>query len=295
MTKRRQVCPVCGSRKTGRIQYGEPTPETLELVRLGKLRDVVFGGCCITEDQPEWCCRSCDHEWATGGVSAEAEPVRPIASKARVSLPYLDEHDFDRALVLRLGETGCELATRELAGWTATAIREVLPERRRGTAYLQLGKPTGNDDLPLRDNMFLPSGAMTLCLTGSPELVGSIALAVTQVAGPAWARGARHFDHQMPLLPFCTFIDDGRIVMSTSGPLSFCIGALREAQWTVRALRPESFDVDVARRVGTLLGRLPSKAPRAVRSAKASRLAKSTKATQDLIRRVRARMKAQPH
>ena len=25
---------------------------------------IVLGGCCVTEDDPEWHCKDCDHEWS---------------------------------------------------------------------------------------------------------------------------------------------------------------------------------------------------------------------------------------
>jgi len=25
--------------------------------------DIVLGGCCVTENDPEWHCKDCEHEW----------------------------------------------------------------------------------------------------------------------------------------------------------------------------------------------------------------------------------------
>jgi len=52
-----EPCPTCASTdKVIPIVYGEPTSETWELVRAGR---VALGGCVVTGDDPAWRCRSC--------------------------------------------------------------------------------------------------------------------------------------------------------------------------------------------------------------------------------------------
>ncbi|MEY2467341.1 MAG: hypothetical protein QOF21_39 [Actinomycetota bacterium] len=40
--------------------YGLPDPEWL---LLRESADVVLGGCCISDESPEWHCKACGHEW----------------------------------------------------------------------------------------------------------------------------------------------------------------------------------------------------------------------------------------
>ena len=53
-------CPKCGSDKVAAIQFGNPSPEMIEEAERGH---IVLGGCCIEEDDPEWHCKDCEHEW----------------------------------------------------------------------------------------------------------------------------------------------------------------------------------------------------------------------------------------
>lgn len=57
---KRPSCPSCGSESVAAIEYGYPGLEMLEDEERG---DIVLGGCCVTEDDPEWHCQDCDHEW----------------------------------------------------------------------------------------------------------------------------------------------------------------------------------------------------------------------------------------
>lgn len=48
-------CPHCGT-KVLRIQYGNPTPETMEAAERGEL---LLGGCCISPDSSDYACPTC--------------------------------------------------------------------------------------------------------------------------------------------------------------------------------------------------------------------------------------------
>lgn len=51
-------CPSCGT-DTGRpVVRGMPTEELVQAVDRGEL-DVVFGGCCVTSDDPTHACSTC--------------------------------------------------------------------------------------------------------------------------------------------------------------------------------------------------------------------------------------------
>jgi len=52
-------CPVCRSSKIARIRYGMPvfSPKLEKQINAGK---IILGGCCITNDDPEWKCLACE-------------------------------------------------------------------------------------------------------------------------------------------------------------------------------------------------------------------------------------------
>lgn len=55
--RKRRMCSKCGSKKVVPVVYGYPTEKLQELHNKGK---VELGGCCITEDMPEFYCKACD-------------------------------------------------------------------------------------------------------------------------------------------------------------------------------------------------------------------------------------------
>ena len=60
-TRRPPKCPHCGSTEVIPILYGYPGDEMLEQLHRG---EIALGGCCITDDQPNWRCKKCEHGWA---------------------------------------------------------------------------------------------------------------------------------------------------------------------------------------------------------------------------------------
>jgi len=54
-------CPVCGSSKIASYLYGMPIydEKLQEDMDSGK---IVIGGCCITDDDPQWKCLACKEE-----------------------------------------------------------------------------------------------------------------------------------------------------------------------------------------------------------------------------------------
>ena len=55
-------CPKCGSSKgVIRIVYGLPGSDLLKKELEGK---ILLGGCCIVDDNPDWHCKECTHEWS---------------------------------------------------------------------------------------------------------------------------------------------------------------------------------------------------------------------------------------
>ncbi len=55
------ACTMCGSMDTIPIVYGYPGPEMMEEAQRG---EVILGGCCVIEDQPNQECRACGAQFA---------------------------------------------------------------------------------------------------------------------------------------------------------------------------------------------------------------------------------------
>ena len=60
MSKKKPQCPQCDSKNIAVIEFGFPSPEMIEGSDRG---EIVLGGCCVTEDDPEWHCKDCEYEW----------------------------------------------------------------------------------------------------------------------------------------------------------------------------------------------------------------------------------------
>jgi hypothetical protein len=58
--KPKQICPKCNSVDIAKIAFGYPSEEMIQARERG---DIVLGGCCVTDDDPEWCCKACQHNW----------------------------------------------------------------------------------------------------------------------------------------------------------------------------------------------------------------------------------------
>lgn len=54
-------CPKCGSKKDViQIAYGYPTAQTMKEAEKGNIK---LGGCCISDVDPQWYCKSCKKEF----------------------------------------------------------------------------------------------------------------------------------------------------------------------------------------------------------------------------------------
>ena len=60
MKKKRPICPACGEPEPLPILYGYPTIESFEKAERG---EIALGGCLVWEDQPNWHCTACGHEF----------------------------------------------------------------------------------------------------------------------------------------------------------------------------------------------------------------------------------------
>jgi len=54
-------CPECNSSSVAIILWGYLDPNKIK-EQLDK-KEIVLGGCCITEHDPKWECNECNHQW----------------------------------------------------------------------------------------------------------------------------------------------------------------------------------------------------------------------------------------
>lgn len=57
--KKPKICPYCKG-KVVKILYGEPTDEAMEE---SENKKIIIGGCCISDDDPQWGCVDCDRSF----------------------------------------------------------------------------------------------------------------------------------------------------------------------------------------------------------------------------------------
>jgi len=60
MSDTRPACPECGSELVLEIVFGLPTDDAMEEAERGR---IALGGCLVSDDDPEWRCKSCGYEW----------------------------------------------------------------------------------------------------------------------------------------------------------------------------------------------------------------------------------------
>ena len=53
-------CEVCGQTTVLNILYGKPTNEALEAA---ERNEIILGGCCISDDSPDWQCSKCGQRY----------------------------------------------------------------------------------------------------------------------------------------------------------------------------------------------------------------------------------------
>jgi len=63
--KEKIFCPKCGSQKDViPIVFGYPT---LKTINKAERKEVKLGGCCITDNDPQWHCKKCGKEFLNKG------------------------------------------------------------------------------------------------------------------------------------------------------------------------------------------------------------------------------------
>ncbi len=61
MTKK-QTCPSCNGKNIAKILWGLPADMKSIEEALGR-KEIVLGGCCVTDHDPKWECTDCYHRW----------------------------------------------------------------------------------------------------------------------------------------------------------------------------------------------------------------------------------------
>jgi len=60
MNARRYKCPKCGQEAGVRIICGYPGPDLGKAAERGEIE---LGGCCISDNDPNFKCKTCGYEW----------------------------------------------------------------------------------------------------------------------------------------------------------------------------------------------------------------------------------------
>lgn len=68
-------CPTCGGDDVAKILYGFIIPDA-ELNEALKRGEVVLGGCCVTDHDPQWHCNACGAEFRSGFPDARGPKPR---------------------------------------------------------------------------------------------------------------------------------------------------------------------------------------------------------------------------
>lgn len=89
MTINYKQCPNCKSKNVSKIVYGYPSQELIMEAESGKVK---LGGCCISENNPDYCCNECQYEWNKGqAIDAAYSKIKVL--KASVG-GYLDGYFY---------------------------------------------------------------------------------------------------------------------------------------------------------------------------------------------------------
>lgn len=62
MNEKKPTCPECKGNNVALIFWGYPADMDVIKEELEK-KEIVLGGCLITDDDPQWECNSCLHRW----------------------------------------------------------------------------------------------------------------------------------------------------------------------------------------------------------------------------------------
>jgi hypothetical protein len=100
MARAPKQCPACGGTSVAEIVRGMPAYDA-DLERRIEEGRIVLGGCCLSDDDPEWHCSRCHQEWRTPSGKGSMRPSEATANFQRwiwVTRPeyYANEDLSDR-------------------------------------------------------------------------------------------------------------------------------------------------------------------------------------------------------
>ena len=63
MTESFLICPECKSKNVALIFWGYPGDYNETMQQQVEKKEIVLGGCLVTDHDPEWECNVCNHRW----------------------------------------------------------------------------------------------------------------------------------------------------------------------------------------------------------------------------------------
>ncbi|HQR67050.1 MAG TPA: hypothetical protein PLB02_06625 [Thermoanaerobaculia bacterium] len=66
MPRKRPPCPKCGSPDVAEIVYGLVQPDE-RMNAAARRGEITYGGCCVSDDDPEWHCNACGKDFGRQG------------------------------------------------------------------------------------------------------------------------------------------------------------------------------------------------------------------------------------
>ena len=58
----KKICPICNSKNIAEILWGLPA-DMEELEEALEKKEIVLGGCCVSNNDSKWECTDCGHRW----------------------------------------------------------------------------------------------------------------------------------------------------------------------------------------------------------------------------------------
>lgn len=81
--KRPKKCPKCGHSPVAVILWGMPA-WSKQMEKDEKAGRLFIGGCCVTENDPQWHCNKCGHEWGFKRKRRKHHRARALRQVVRI-------------------------------------------------------------------------------------------------------------------------------------------------------------------------------------------------------------------
>ena len=63
MSEQKPSCPNCNSKWVAEIFWGYPGNYNDEMQKQVERKEIILGGCIVTDHDPKWECNNCHHQW----------------------------------------------------------------------------------------------------------------------------------------------------------------------------------------------------------------------------------------